>query len=156
VRLNGTDVTTRERMIAERFYLSSHAGEWWDAKEAGGRKCDEFCAKHPQYKALIAAHAEPDKPVAAVKAIKAGFVSLTIQPIGAASAKVIQLPARTTVARLRQILQAKKALPPRSQVKAALIYIDLASGSEQPLDDDLRDLCFFEMTQGSIKVVDRV
>ena len=58
------------------------------------------------------------------------------------------------MARLRQILKAKKALSPRSQTKAALIYIDLASGSEQPLDDDLRDLSFFEVKLGSIKVVD--
>ena len=31
-RLNGSDVTPRERMIAERYFLTNHAQEYWSAK----------------------------------------------------------------------------------------------------------------------------
>lgn len=153
VRLNGTTITERERLIAERFYLQKHAQEWWAAKDAGVGGQRVFAKTHPAFARLVGVHSEPDKPVAAVTAIKEGFVSLTAKLLGKEETKTIQLPARTTVARLRQVLKAKKVLAARTQAKAKIMYSDLKEGAVPiELDDDLRDLAHFEVYEGTITI----
>ena len=153
-RLNGTTITDRERLISERFYLQKHAQEWWAAKDGGIGGQEVFANAHPAFSRLVGVHSEPDKPVAAVTAIKDGFVSLTAKLLGKEDTKTIQLPARTTVARLRQVLKAKKVLAARTQTKARIIYSDVKGTAPIELDDDLRDLAHFEVHEGTITVED--
>jgi len=68
---------------------------------------------HPGFHKLVAAHGEPDKPQPATVAIKEGFVALRATTHVGSAVKKINIPATTTVAKLRQVLKAKKIVPPK-------------------------------------------
>ena len=140
--LNKSAVGEQERIIAERFYLTHHAREFWAAHDQ-----DVECAV-PHVPRLVGIHGEPDRP-AAIQSLKAGFVGLTVR----GAKPVLKLPGSTKVGRLRQVLKAKRLLPPAAGAKPELWYHATGGdGGAILLEDDLRELQFYEVQQGELEV----
>jgi hypothetical protein len=86
-------------------------------------------------------------------ALKAGFVSLRAVNRQGAAIPPIQLPKTTTVARLRQVLKAKKVLGQDNLTSAALTYVDDAPDVPPiDLDDDMRELGFYNVHAGEVRL----
>eukprot|EP00041_Stephanoeca_diplocostata_P017204 m.343054 g.343054 ORF g.343054 m.343054 type:complete len:375 (-) comp20625_c0_seq1:56-1180(-) len=102
-RLNKSDVTEQERIIAERFYLATYAKEFWAVKGApeDPTAAISFQTEHPTYGLLVSKHGEPEQPKAVTVALKDGFVRIHATKVSGGDVQ-IQLPKTTTVARLRQ------------------------------------------------------
>ena len=115
-----------------------------------------FKALHPGFHELVTAHGEPDRPQAATVAIKEGFVALRATTHVGNTVKKINVPATTTVAKLRQVLKAKKVVPPKGAAPAVIMYRPDPTPDQEPidieLDDDMRDLAFYELRSGEIIV----
>lgn len=153
-RVNRTVVEPQERVVAERFYLTRYSAEWWKAKEEGEAALGLFAAAYPTFQELMAKHGEPDRPKSDVVALKAGFVRLTAVDRGGMALKPMQLPATTKIARLRQVLKAKKVLCLDNLLSAGLLYVDDdANVHDILLDDDMRDLIFYGVKSGELRVV---
>lgn len=71
-RLNKSDISDQERIIAERFYLANHAKDFWATKSTpiDGEIVKRFDAEHPTYALLVSKHGEPEQPKATTVALK--------------------------------------------------------------------------------------
>eukprot|EP00041_Stephanoeca_diplocostata_P017205 m.343064 g.343064 ORF g.343064 m.343064 type:complete len:537 (-) comp20625_c0_seq2:101-1711(-) len=152
-RLNKSDVTEQERIIAERFYLATYAKEFWAVKGApeDPTAAISFQTEHPTYGLLVSKHGEPEQPKAVTVALKDGFVRIHATKVSGGDVQ-IQLPKTTTVARLRQVLKAKKVLPPKGDFSVLIYHGDEDGSFDVELDDDMRDLGFFDVTSGRVAV----
>jgi hypothetical protein len=153
-RVNRTVVAPQERVVAERFFLARHAASWWKAKEAGDAAIASFHGGLPTFCELIATHGEPDKPKSDTVALKEGFVRLNVSNLNGDALPPLLLPATTTIAKLRQVLKAKKALSSENLTSAGLLYVDDDPDvHEILLDDNMRELGFFGAKAGQLKLV---
>eukprot|EP00049_Salpingoeca_infusionum_P005683 m.95236 g.95236 ORF g.95236 m.95236 type:complete len:531 (+) comp13052_c0_seq1:154-1746(+) len=157
--LNGSEVSARERQVAERFYLERHSQQWHEAQTQN--TLPDFYTQHPVYERLVKEHgepifvAQPDRP----PVLKDRLINLDISVFhgdpGAtsdeerveegASEFQVAVPSSITVGRLKRLLQAEKYAAVKS-VQQRLFHI---TDVEFELDDPLRVLSHYEVTDGA-------
>ncbi|XP_031552493.1 tubulin-specific chaperone E-like [Actinia tenebrosa] len=152
--VNGSPVTEKERLAAERAYIKKYAKDWFDA----GGKVDnydanklttEFVEKHPRYAELARVHGIPDSEVHQKTAatLKESLIALTFKCPDDSSKKVLtkKLPGTMTIGKLKGLLYRLYKVDSADQ---KLSYLDTKNDREIQLDDDLRSLSFYSVVQG--------
>jgi Leucine-rich repeat (LRR) protein len=109
--LNGSPVTKRERVVAERFYLTKFSSLWAESRQGSEDRRREFEKAHPRYTRLADAHniplevLQPSQPTGSL--LKNSLLSVTIscpeEPEARQLAK--RLPGSVTVQKLKGLLQ---------------------------------------------------
>eukprot|EP00669_Euglena_mutabilis_P008441 TRINITY_DN3497_c0_g1_i1.p1 TRINITY_DN3497_c0_g1~~TRINITY_DN3497_c0_g1_i1.p1 ORF type:complete len:478 (-),score=68.77 TRINITY_DN3497_c0_g1_i1:371-1747(-) len=159
--LNGSPVTQKERLGAQRLYLQTCAHELrteWGVERHGDDLAEVpagFLARHPQYPSLVRTLHNPLAGTAG--SVSQGPVSatitLTLRSLAAASMakgdKIKKFPPTFTIAQLRLVLQAAFGLSAdRQRLVARVPSGDIPFSYD--LDDDFKDLQFYCLTDGAI------
>ena len=151
--LNGSEVTVKERVAAERAYIKKYGQEFL---ASGGNTNisqsnidSKFSIKHPNYVSLLQSHGVPDglgSSPSNVNTLKNSLIAVKIKCVTDIERQSVtkKLPGTMTIAKLKGLLQRMFKVPPSSQI---LSYVD-KSDHEIKLDDDLRPLSFYSVGSG--------
>jgi len=171
--LNSSEVRTRERDDAERFYLR-HIAENYPTGDDLPRVTEEGVLlpsndawaalelSHPRIRTLLCKHGE-QRPVtqagAAGGVLGAELIELTLRSASAAAASVPavtrRLPGGLPLKNLKLIAHQLFKIEPTKQ---RLFYYPPGQDKDipEPLDDDLKRLCDFAVTNGGTIVLDEL
>ncbi|XP_028407630.1 tubulin-specific chaperone E-like [Dendronephthya gigantea] len=151
--LNGSDVTVKERLAAERAYIKKYGQEYLasggNTNISQSNMDSRFLIKHPKYMSLLQSHGIPDglgSSPSNVNTLKSSLIVVTIKCVTDIDRQSVtkKLPGSMTIAKLKGLLQRIFKVPPSSQI---LSYVD-KSDHEIKLDDDLRPLSFYSVGPG--------
>ena len=157
--LNATAITSSERKWAEIDYLKNYGQKWLEisklAEDEKSERLKSFLAGHNRYDEIVKIHGEPD-PSDGVKVdttLKASLLRLKIRSpdvIGSAET-VKKIPSSMNVRALRALLQRLY----KRQAGNTKLRISLVSSSQEEveIDNDMRDISFYSVTDGDSLLV---
>lgn len=150
VRVNGAEVSKKERVEAEKSFLRRVTREV--AKEEGTDGKASMLKQYPRYAELVALHGDPGASntgadgttnlaaeVLSVRLVSLATSCLTAEPVEK------RLPGSMTVGRLKQLLQRLFKLDPDLQT---LYYKSEKNAPPTMLDDDDQSLSYFGVCNG--------
>ena len=157
--LNATAITSSERKWAEIDYLKNYGQKWLEisklAEADKSERLASFLAGHNRYDEIVKIHGEPD-PSDGVKVdttLKASLLRLKIRSpdvIGSAET-VKKIPSSMNVRALRALLQRLyKRQAGNTKLRISLLS---SSGEEVEIDNDMRDISFYSVTDGDSLLV---
>ena len=151
---NGSGITARERLDAEKNYLRSVMRE----VEVSGRSLDDsksdsvFTSLHPRFQELHSQLSHDLAPLGRVNeglTLAADMINVTFRNMsskGSFDPLVKRIPSSVTVARLRMMIKQMYSLDPRLQQLSLRLYPDSVP---TVLDDDQANLQYFGAIDGA-------
>ncbi|XP_065892682.1 tubulin-specific chaperone E-like [Dysidea avara] len=147
--LNNSEINPNERKASERYYIKRYAQKWMDSQATEDSK-RSFSMEHPRYTQLTEVHGLPDVAVSQQSTgrltVKDSLLSLTfLCPDDPSQKQVVKkLPGTITVMKLKALLFRLYKVDSTSQ---KLSYKD-SKGQEYELNDDMKDLSFYSVSNG--------
>jgi hypothetical protein len=149
--LNGSPVSERERVVAERFYLKRYSDQWVESQRGteGDRK--GFEETHPRYATLAKVHDMPLEALlssqSTVPVLKTSLLAVSVccpdQPEARQLSK--RVPGSMTVQKLKGMLQRVYGVDSSQQ---RLTYLDSLRNIEIEIDDNLKQLSYYSIQSG--------
>jgi tubulin-specific chaperone E len=152
-RLNGADVSRREREEAEKSYLRRVARELANAAAQSEDQAREVRGRHPRYEELQAAYGDSgaahNTGAEGTRSLATEMLALTLVSMATGSMTMAptekRLPASMTVGRLKQMLHRKFGLEPSLQ---SLYFKSDKTAPPSMLDSDDEPLSYFGVSSG--------
>jgi hypothetical protein len=156
--LEGSEVSIKERHLAECYYLKRYASEWVAAgastENSSSQQAREFHFSHPLYSALVRAHGEPqtDHKQTTSSSLKSSLLEIVISfPQDPTKTSITKkLPATLTIQKLKSLIQ---RLSQVDAVQLHLTYTDKEDGPEYEMEDNMRPLSFYSVKSGDTVIV---